>query len=175
MLTRKKPMKPGKGFKAKAQQPRPVKIFEVHTPRAPAQRLLSVPAAPAANASVFRPMPKRGVVRCKPLREAYRLIPCQFDGHGPGGICGKEDGTVACCHSNWGDHGKALAHRADDSRAASGCFDCHRELDQGKRYSEAEKRGRFLRAHARTVPLLVAGGHWPKRIPVPDIETEELA
>jgi hypothetical protein len=112
--------------------------------------------------------PKRVYVVSKPLREAYRLIPCQYPY--PNSVCAVEDGTVCCAHSNWGVHGKGGAIKADDSRAASLCFTHHSSLDQGGSMSEEVKKQRWWQAHVTTVRLLVAGGHWPVDIPVPDIE-----
>lgn len=108
-------------------------------------------------------IPKTAYVRSEALREAYRLIPCQFEG------CGIDDGTVCCCHSNWAVHGKGGRIKASDDRAASGCAKCHAELDSGKAWSEAEKQRRFWIAHYLSVTRLVGDGHWPRDIPVPDI------
>lgn len=108
--------------------------------------------------------PKSPAVRSAKLREAYRLIPCQFDG------CGLEDGTVCCAHSNWGVHGKGGARKADDSRGAAACHHHHSMLDQGSSWTKAERKAKWWSAHVRSVRLLVARGLWPATVPVPDIE-----
>lgn len=113
--------------------------------------------APAA------PVPKRAYVRSAALREAYRLIPCQFDEAGV--ICGRPD--TCCCHSNLLEHGKGRGIKADDSIAAAGCVRHHYELDQGKTWSKQERRERFERAHQRSVALLLRRGLWPASVPAP--------
>ena len=112
------------------------------------------------RATLTVPVPKRQPVVSKTLREAYRLLPCQFDGP-DGGICGRQDGTVCCCHSNQLKDGKGMGQKADDTKAAAGCGACHAELDQGKVWSKAERRERFDRAAARSRALLISMGLWP--------------
>lgn len=104
---------------------------------------------------------KATYVRSKALREAYRLIPCQ--------ACGVSDGTVVCAHANEGWAGKGMGIKACDTRAASLCFTCHSRLDQGGDMTRDERRAFWLAAHLKTIPALVAAGHWPKHIPVPDL------
>lgn len=108
---------------------------------------------------------KTSYVRSKTLREAYRLIPCQ--------ACGAQDGTVVCAHANEGAYGKGMAIKACDTKAASLCFICHARLDQGSDMTKAERRAFWLAAHLKTIPALVAAGHWPKNIPVPGTSEEE--
>ena len=108
--------------------------------------------------------PKFEYVRSKPLREAYRLIPCQH--------CGADDGTVCCAHSNWSVHGKGGRIKASDVYAASLCSICHFQLDQGFLWSDEQKLEIWTAAHKKTIPLLVSGGHWPKGIDVPNFELE---
>jgi hypothetical protein len=113
--------------------------------------------------------PKFPAVRSKALREAYREIPCQFTDDF-GFLCGRDDGTVACCHLNRGRYGKGLGRKADDSRAASGCWSCHYELDQGHRWDAATKEERGQAAHERSVRLLVERGLWPEGVPIPNAD-----
>lgn len=153
-MQRRTPM-PRSGFKPKGFEPRPAKQMD-YTPR---PRVVAVAVADT-RARMVVPLPKRKYVRSTKLREAYRELPCQFDRDG-GGLCARMDGTVCCCHSNWGQHGKGLSIKADDSRAAAGCSQCHAELDQGKRWTEDEKRTRWQAAHERSVRLLVSMGLWP--------------
>ena len=128
-------------------------------------------ALPTVDPSRFRlPRPVSGdvvtvgkatYVRSKKLREAYRLIPCQ--------ACGADDGTVVCAHANESWAGKGMGIKASDDRAASLCFRCHSRLDQGSDMSRDERRAFWLAAHMKTIPALVAAGHWPKHTPVPDL------
>lgn len=107
---------------------------------------------------------KREYVRSPTLREAYRLIPCQH--------CGRQDGTVACAHSNWAIHGKGKAIKASDDRGASLCTACHVPLlDQGSKLTNEQKQAMWWSAHVKTVKALRKLGHWPKHIAVPDIST----
>jgi hypothetical protein len=119
-------------------------------------------------AELGAPQPKREYVRSETLREAYRLIPCQFPLITLDSICGKEDGTVACCHSNQLLNGKGMAIKADDSQAAAGCSTCHFELDQGRTLTWADRVQRFAIARRRSVALLVERGLWPAGVPLPD-------
>jgi len=138
--------------------PRPVKtIGDGYTLR---PRAVAVAVADG-NARMVVPVPKRPAVRNQALREAYRLLPCQFQWPGMLTICGAEDGTVACCHANWAVYGKGMARKADDTAGASGCIYCHRKLDQGKTYNAEEKRQAWETAHARSVALLTFMGLWP--------------
>lgn len=152
------------GFKPKAPPPRPARQWEGEAPAmTPARATLQ---RSDGKARMVVPVPKRPAVRSKALREAYRQLPCQFiDSNGY--LCGRQDGTVCCCHSNWGEHGKGMARKADDSRGASGCSQCHAELDQGHRWDADEKRLKWQGAHERSVRLLVSMGLWPSDIPIP--------
>ena len=118
---------------------------------------------------LFRSIPKRTYVRSLKMMEAYRLLPCQFDG-GREVICGVEDGTVCGAHSNWSVHGKGKNIKADDNRAASMCSRHHDLIDQNKQLSEADRKKFWWRAHVRTVKLLLRRSLWPKSVPVPDID-----
>ena len=112
-------------------------------------------------AALFRPVPKRAYVRSKSLMKAYRMIPCQN--------CGIADGTVCGAHSNWAVHGKGKSVKADDNRAASLCFTCHSQLDQGNGMAEPVKQRMWWRAHVLTVRLLVMECLWPADVPVPPV------
>lgn len=147
-------MNPGKGFTRKVPL------------RAIAERplIVHVPLTRPANyarCEVALPVPKRDYVRSPTLREAYRLIPCQH--------CGRDDGTVCCAHSNWSAHGKGGHIKADDSRGASLCAACHVPvLDQGSKLSREERQAMWWAAHVKSVTQLLALGHWPRGVPVPD-------
>lgn len=55
------------------------------------------------------------------------------------GVCCAAPSTTVACHSNWAEHGKGGARKADDCFHVHGCFTCHRWLDQGPAPA-AEKR-----------------------------------
>ena len=156
---RRTTLKPGtstlkrSGFKSRDLE-RPLPVYRVD-PAAWKQR----PPAPSALA----PIEKRYYVRSKKLREAYRLIPCQN--------CGREDGTVCCAHANWAIFGKGGSVKASDDCAASLCFTCHSELDQGAGLSREERKALWWAAHVKTLKLLSDLGLWPAEIPVPDTRT----
>ncbi|MFM2253833.1 MAG: hypothetical protein RJB68_2170 [Pseudomonadota bacterium] len=108
--------------------------------------------------------PKRAYVRSSKITEACRSIPCQN--------CGRDDGTVCAAHSNWSVHGKGGRIKADDSRVAALCSECHVPLlDQGSRLSKAERQSLWWAAHVKTVLLLVKRSLWPASVPTPDIST----
>lgn len=155
------------GFKTKLPaRPQNERAAEFATfeprPRQPAQPLRVDDGA--ARAVV--PVPKTAYVRSKPLREAYRLLPCQFDREG-GGLCGLMDGTVCCAHSNWSVHGKGGRIKASDDRGASACARHHAELDQGSAWPQEVRQARWWDAHVRSIRLLVLLGAWPEGIQVP--------
>lgn len=105
--------------------------------------------------------PKREYVRSPSLRESYRLIPCQH--------CGADDGSVCCAHSNWSVHGKGGGIKADDSRGASLCHNCHiLILDQGKDLDQDQRKAMWWGAHVKTLHLLRRRGLWPSHILIPD-------
>jgi hypothetical protein len=118
-------------------------------------------------AALFRPMPKRKVVRSEALLVACRKIACQG--------CGARDGTICAAHSNWAVHGKGSKQKADDNRVASLCFGCHSELDQGKAWSLTERQNFWWCAHVETVGALRRLKLWPDDVPVPDTQTNPWA
>lgn len=156
MLSRRAPMK-RTGFARKL----PLMAVAERPPRA-------MPTVDPSRFRLPRPVsgdvvavPKATYIRSKSLREAYRLIPCQS--------CGADDGTVVCAHANESWAGKGMGIKASDDRSASLCFTCHARLDQGSDMTRDERRAFWLAAHMKTIPALVAAGHWPKHIPVPDL------
>lgn len=149
------------GFSAKRPPPREA-TQSSYSPRARAPAVSAVDS----RARMVVPVPKRVYVRSPALREAYRLIPCQFMFDGV--LCGQAD--TCCCHANAGIFGKGLGIKADDSRAAAGCPVHHRLLDQGSTWTKHERRIRFWGAHVRSVRLLADTGQWPASIPLPDID-----
>jgi len=63
---------------------------------------------------------------------------------------GHDTSTTVAAHSNWSDHGKAGARKADDTYVVFACHACHQWLDQGPATAD-EKRATFDAAHARQV------------------------
>lgn len=57
----------------------------------------------------------------------------------PGVKCAHRS-TVVPCHANWAEFGKGMGLKAADKFTVPGCANCHRELDQGKRFTKEEKR-----------------------------------
>lgn len=104
--------------------------------------------------------PKHKYIRSTLLMREYRTLPCQH--------CGRDDGSVAGAHSNWGG-GRGRAIKADDNLCASLCHACHTMLDQGHTLSKQERIDLWTAAHKKTVAELVRRGLWPKNVPIPDI------
>lgn len=72
------------------------------------------------------------------------------------GVC--EGGAGEPAHSNQSRHGKGGSIKAHDCFVAAGCRSCHRELDQGKRFTREEKADIWQRAHERTLLQLFQQG-----------------
>ena len=115
----------------------------------------------AASGDAVVSVPKREYVRNKALRDAYGRIPCTW------ALCGVEDGTVCCAHSNWSEHGKGGQIKADDSRGAALCSVHHAALDQGSVMSYEERKAGWTLAHHLSVRRLLCDGLWPIEVPVP--------
>jgi len=65
-----------------------------------------------------------------------------------------EGGFGEPTHSNQSRHGKGGALKAHDCFGSSACMACHRELDQGRRFTREEKADIWLRGHERTMLAL---------------------
>jgi hypothetical protein len=63
------------------------------------------------------------------------------------GVCTGDVATTVACHSNWQEHGKAGARKADDCYTVWGCVACHSWLDSGKADAQTKRRI-FSTAHA---------------------------
>lgn len=59
--------------------------------------------------------------------------------------------TVVPCHSNQQIHGKGMGLKASDQYTVPGCQKCHTEIDQGKRFSKAQKFEIWDSAYSRWV------------------------
>lgn len=62
------------------------------------------------------------------------------------GVCNNDWRTTVAAHSNWTEHGKSGARKADDIFHVHSCSACHTWLDQGPA-PKAEKKTTFMRAH----------------------------
>lgn len=89
----------------------------------------------------------------KLLDLAYEL-PCTMRIEG---VCVGGRGEPA--HSNQSRHGKGKSLKAHDCYFASACRACHREVDQGMRFSREERADIWQRAFEETLLLLWQGGH----------------
>jgi hypothetical protein len=99
--------------------------------------------------TMAEPDPKPEVHRSQALRDMAqgRLCLLQF----PDRCLNPGTDTTVAAHSNWADHGKAGARKADDCYMVWGCFACHSLLDQSSHWTDAEKRASFDAAHRRQV------------------------
>lgn len=56
------------------------------------------------------------------------------------GVCNRDPATTVACHSNWAEHGKSGARKADDCYSVWGCSACHAWLDQGSAHPQEKRR-----------------------------------
>ena len=105
-------------------------------------------------------IPKHQYVRSKKLLKLVASLDCQLCGSGL---------MVQAAHSNMAQHGKGRGIKASDEYSAALCMSCHYEIDQGAKWSKAERQQAWNIAHFKTVQLLVDTNQWPVDIPVPDI------
>jgi hypothetical protein len=117
------------------------------------------PKKPMARGSVAlarnsKPMRARSKTNSNPRKDpgtaalvrgqpCYLLLP---------GILRHDPATVVPCHSNQSIHGKGMGIKAHDEFTVPGCDACHRELDQGSRFTRDEKFGFWNRAYAAWAP-----------------------
>jgi hypothetical protein len=90
--------------------------------------------------------------RSPKLLRAVHELPCAFDFEH---LC---VGTVVACHSNQLRDGKGKGIKAHDFRIAAGCHNAHREIDQGTRFTKAERLEHWETAHRRTIEYLFQRG-----------------
>lgn len=74
------------------------------------------------------------------------------------GVCNGNPETVVAAHSNQYIHGKGGALKAHDIFSAWACSDCHREIDQGMKFSYEQKNTIWQRGFERTLLALVEQG-----------------
>lgn len=103
------------------------KFKKYTSPSAPVTRSKR-PGVMARVIEAIKPQPKTVELRNPTLLQLARGMPCQLRILN---VCNNDRATVVSCHSNWSDHGKAGARKADDCYTVWGCAACHRWLDQG--------------------------------------------
>ena len=109
--------------------------------------------------------PKQVYVRSPALLAAIRTLPCMHSG---------VEGRTQAAHSNWADWGgKGKSLKASDEFCAALSVEAHAELDQGKKWTEAERRTIWRAAWVKTVCELVKRGLWPGDVAIPDIRTHQ--
>lgn len=120
---------------------------KVYTPP-PAAPLCALVRRPSyAAVDVVVAVPKREYIRSRALLAAVRTLPCMVTG---------VEGRTEPAHSNWQDiGGKGRGVKADDNRVAAMSVEIHRELDQGKKWTYAERRSIWWAAHQSTVRELL--------------------
>lgn len=72
---------------------------------------------------------KQPTHRSEAWRRAVASLPC---------ICCKREGMTQAAHPN--HRGKGMGLKAHDCWTVPLCADCHREFDQGSKWSKQEKR-----------------------------------
>jgi hypothetical protein len=104
---------------------------------------------------------KQRYFRSKKHLQLVASLPCQ--------ICDTEGQTQAA-HSNWSQWGgKGKSIKASDEYTAALCQTCHYDIDQGAKWSKAERQSAWKIAHFKTVQVLTDSGQWPVDIPIPEI------
>lgn len=86
------------------------------------------------------PRPKTGEAELCRGQPCYLLVP---------GVPRHDPATVVPCHSNQIRHGKGKGIKAHDEFTVPGCMLCHAEIDQGNRFTRAEKFAIWDAAYAR--------------------------
>lgn len=94
--------------------------------------------------------PKSLTYRNPKLLAAIRKAPYCFH-------CFKvNQGDLQAAHGNVG---KGLSIKSTDSSCAALCPSCHRDLDQGKNMTRAERQAMHYEANARTLRWLIEEGY----------------
>ena len=70
-------------------------------------------------------------------------------------VCCGDTATTVAAHSNWSEHGKGGARKADDQYTVWACATCHSWLDFSGASAE-EKRAVWDKAHAAQVDVWTA-------------------
>jgi hypothetical protein len=104
-------------------------------------------------------IPKHTYVRSKKHLKLVASLDCQLCGSGH---------MVQAAHSNMAKHGKGRGIKASDEYTAALCVVCHYDIDQGNRWSKAERQLAWELAHYKTVQVLTDSGQWPVDIAIPN-------
>lgn len=101
--------------------------------------------------------PKHQYIRSPKLLREVAKLECQSCGSGS---------NIQAAHTNWGG-GKGRGIKADDNLIAALCQTCHYEIDQGKNLSKEQRQQLWLKAHHRTVRILLDTNKWASDVPIP--------
>lgn len=152
------------GFKQKGYEPRQSRQVEEPNPGVTSPcsvQLLHRGVFNKVEVASTLCVPKHIYIRSPALLAAVRTLPCMHTG-----LPGPSDPA----HSNWTEWGhKGKGVKADDNRIAALSRVTHRELDQGSKLSENERRELWWKAHCKTVTELLKRGLWPADVPIPDL------
>lgn len=147
MLTRKTPLKAGaKGLSRSTPLKRGTVPLVAKKPMARGSVQLARNKAPMRSRSKTNSNPRRGAGEDRLVRgqPCYVLVP---------GVLVHDPATVVPCHSNQSIHGKGMGIKAHDEFTVPGCAECHREIDQGNRFTREEKFALWDSAYARWKPV----------------------
>lgn len=147
MLQRTKPLKQGsKGLSRATPMKRGTVALVAKKPMARGEGQLARNTKPMRARSKTNSNPRKssdGVAQLVRGEPCYLLLP---------GIQRHPKDTVVPCHSNQSIHGKGMGIKAHDEFTVPGCCDCHRELDQGMRFTKEEKAAFWNRAYENWKP-----------------------
>jgi hypothetical protein len=146
-LKRKTPLKAGnKGLLRSTPLKRGMVPLVAKKPMARGSAQLKRNNTPIRSHSRTNANPRRGSGEAKLVRgqPCYLLVP---------GVLVHQLATVVPCHSNQSIHGKGMGIKAHDEFTVPGCDACHRELDQGNRFTREEKFEIWDQAYARWKPV----------------------
>lgn len=146
MLKQKTPLRPGsKGLSRATSMKRGTVQLASKKPMARGDAQLARQSKPIRKRSRTNADPRKATGEA----ELCRGQPCYI--RLPGLFC-SSDATVVPCHSNSSQHGKGMGIKAHDEYTVPGCSECHRELDQGKRFTREEKFEFWRLAYERWKP-----------------------
>ena len=153
-------------FKSKAPAPRPVKTFEIHTPRSTAPALLTM-VGPGLLAAMFKPQPKDNTMQHLGYMALVRKLPCaRCRCYFPG--------LMQFCHADiLGKGGKGKGWKSDCRLGWPGCAECHRIVGSTGTMPKAKRHEFEARAGFETRSTIYTRGLWPASLPLwPDLEKD---
>jgi hypothetical protein len=136
-------------FKSKSPPPRPVKTYEVHTPRPAPARILRM----ADTRDRLTVVPKNAPLQHQGYMNLVRAMPCIRCAHPP---------RSQFCHS---DEGKGTGIKSDCRTGWPGCAACHYAVGTERIYPKHERRALEALYAKQTRDAIRAAGLWPKRLP----------